>query len=143
MKDWTRHTGLRRVVGIGALALVVTFAAVSAATASPGDPADHPLLQPIDAQNWVDQGELTWADYKPVPDRKPAYYDPATNGTESQYRTAIVLVDFPDQPFLISQAAGIAPVRQPAAGLDARRARRGEPVDARVLLRRRTSSTAA
>ena len=115
MKDWTRHTGLRRVVGIGVLALVVSFAA-SAAAANPGDPADHPLLQPIDAQNWVDQGELTWADYKPVPDRKPAYYDPATEGTDSHYRTAIVLVDFPDQPFLISRPPGSHPFGNPQPG---------------------------
>ena len=97
------------------LALVVSFAA-SAAAASPGDPADHPLLQPIDAQNWVDQGELTWADYKPVPDRNPAYYDPATEGTDTHYRTAIVLVDFPDQPFLISRPPGSHPFGNPQPG---------------------------
>jgi M6 family metalloprotease-like protein len=115
MKVRTRKSGFRRVVGIGTLALVVSIGA-SAATAAPGDPADHPLLQPLDAQNWVDQAELTWADYKPVPDRKPAYYDPATDGTESQYRTAIVLVDFSDQPFLISQPPGSHPFGNPQPG---------------------------
>ena len=58
----------------------------------------------------------TWADYTPVPDRNPAYYDPATNGTDTQYRTAIVLVDFSDQPFLISQAPGSHPFGNPQPG---------------------------
>ena len=68
MKAWTRHPGLRRVVGIGVLALVVVFAASAAAANGPENAAEA-ALQPIDKQNWVDQGELTWADYHPVPDR--------------------------------------------------------------------------
>ena len=115
MSDRTPHPGLRRVVGIGVLVLVAALAP-SAATADPADAADHPLLQPIDAQNWVDQGELTWADYRAVPDRKPEYYDPATIGTESHYRTAIVLVDFADQPFLISRPPGSHPFGNPQPG---------------------------
>ena len=97
--------------------LVATAALASSAGAEiPPDAANHPLLQPIDAQNWVDQGELTWADYVPVPDRKAQFYDPSTNGTEVQYRTAIVLVDFTDQPFLISQPPGSHPFGNPQPG---------------------------
>ena len=114
MKARTRHLGLRRVVGIGVLALVVVFA--PAAAANGPENAAISALQPIDKQSWVDQGELTWADYVPVPDRNPAYYEPATAGTESQYRTAIVLVDFPDQPFLISQPPGSHPFGNPQPG---------------------------
>ncbi len=113
MKARTRHLGLRRVVGIGVLALVVVFAPAAAAN---GPENAAKALQPIDKQSWVDQGELTWADYVPVPDRNPAYYEPATAGTESQYRTAIVLVDFPDQPFLISQPPGSHPFGNPQPG---------------------------
>jgi M6 family metalloprotease-like protein len=111
MREKTRFSGLR-AVGLGLVALVVVLApAAGAATTNAADD-----LQPIDAQNWVDQGELTWADYTPVPDRKPEYYDPATVGTEDHYRTAIVLVDFADQPFLISQAPGSHPFGNPQPG---------------------------
>ena len=113
MRGKTRFSGLR-AVGLGLVALVVVLA--PAAGAATTDAADNPLLQPIDAQRWVDQGELTWADYRNVPDRKPEYYDPATEGTESHYRTAIVLVDFEDQPFLISRPPGSHPFGNPQPG---------------------------
>ena len=107
-----------RVRGLATLALLVLSAAIAVApsAATPPELADHPLLQPIDAQNWVDQANLTWADYNQVPDRNPAYYDPATNGTDVQYRTAIVLVDFADQPFLISQPPESHPFGNPQPG---------------------------
>jgi M6 family metalloprotease-like protein len=115
MRQKTRRTGLR---GLAALALVLSTASLasSASAEIPPDAANHALLQPIDAQGWVDQGELTWADYAPVPDRKPQYYDQATEGTEDHYRTAIVLIDFQDQPFLISQAPGSHPFGNPQPG---------------------------
>ena len=75
-----------------------------------------PVLDPIDAQKWVDQGVLTWADYLPVPDRKVEFYDPDSVGSQVQYRTAIILVDYPDQPFLITQAPGSHPFGNPQPG---------------------------
>ena len=78
--------------------------------------ADEPLLQPIDAQNWVDQGELTWADYHAVPDARPEFYDGSADGSQSQYKTAIILIDYPDQPFLITQPAGTHPFGNPQPG---------------------------
>ena len=46
-----------RVRGLATLALLVLSAAIAVApsAATPPELADHPLLQPIDAQNWVDQ----------------------------------------------------------------------------------------
>ena len=105
--------------GLVALAALVLTAAIAVApsAATPPELADHPLLQPIDAQNWVDQGELTWDDYADVPDRKPEYYDPtASEGSQNQYRTAIILVDFQDQPFLISQPPESHPFGNPQPG---------------------------
>ena len=91
--------------------------AVAPSAATPPELADHPLLQPIDAQNWVDQGELTWDDYTDVPDRKPEYYDPAASvGSQNQYKTAIILIDFQDQPFLISQPPESHPFGNPQPG---------------------------
>ncbi|HYK06827.1 MAG TPA: immune inhibitor A domain-containing protein [Gaiellaceae bacterium] len=115
MREKPRHRGARRFAVLVVLAATASIAS-SASAEIPPDAANHPLLQPIDAQNWVDQGELTWAAYTPVPDRKAAFYNPATSGTESQYRTAIVLVDFDDQPFLISQPPGSHPFGNPQPG---------------------------
>jgi M6 family metalloprotease-like protein len=105
--------------GLVALAVLVLTAAVAVApsAATPPELANDPLLQPLDAQNWLDQGELTWDDYVPVPDRKPEYYDPtASEGSQNQYKTAIILVDFQDQPFLISQPPESHPFGNPQPG---------------------------
>ena len=106
----------RGLVALAALALTAAVAATPSA-ATPPELANHPLLQPIDAQNWVDQGELTWDDYVQVPDGHPEFYDPAAStGSQSQYKTAIVLVDFEDQPFLISQPPESHPFGNPQPG---------------------------
>ena len=115
MRDKTRHRGARRLAALALLALPVSFAS-SASAEIPPDAANHPLLQPIDAQNWVDQGELTWAAYKPVPDARPEFYDGSADGSQSQYKTAIILIDYPDQPFLITQPAGTHPFGNPQPG---------------------------
>ena len=114
MRDTFRTRGVRRVLALAILAL--TAALAGSASATPPELADEPLLQPIDAQNWVDQGELTWADYRAVPDARPEFYDGSAEGSQSQYRTAIILIDYPDQPFLITQAAGTHPFGNPQPG---------------------------
>jgi M6 family metalloprotease-like protein len=90
--------------------VVLLAAAVAPAT------GQSPVLDPIDSQQWVDQGVLTWADYLPVPDSRPDFYDPDSVGSQVQYRTAIILVDYPDQPFLITQAPGSHPFGNPQPG---------------------------
>ena len=115
MREKTRHRGARRLATLVLLALPVSFAS-SASAEIPPDAANHPLLQPIDAQNWVDQGELTWAAYTPVPDARPEFYDGSVDGTQSQYKTAIILIDYSDQPFLITQAPGTHPFGNPQPG---------------------------
>jgi M6 family metalloprotease-like protein len=104
------RSSFRAAVTLAAVAL----AAVTAATAATA--ATHPLLEPVDAQNWVDQGVLTWADYRPVPDRQPQYYDGSATGSQNQYRTAIILMDFKNQPFLITQPAKTHPFGNPQPG---------------------------
>ncbi len=93
------------------LGLVVVLAAAVAPAAG-----QSPVLDPIDSQKWVDQGVLTWADYLPVPDQNPDFYDPDSVGSQVQYRTVIILVDYPDQPFLITQAPGTHPFGNPQPG---------------------------
>ena len=61
----SRPSKVRGLVVLAALALTAAIAAAPSA-AKPPELANHPLLQRIDAQNWVDQGELTWDDYTDV-----------------------------------------------------------------------------
>lgn len=104
--------------------LVLTMALVAAAALATGrgaaqvppDVPDHPLLQPIDAQNWLDMEDLTWDDYVPVPDEHPEFYDGSAAGSQSQYRTAIILMEFPDEPFVISQPPESHPFGNPQPG---------------------------
>ena len=107
----------RLLVSVTTLALVLA-AAIGSSTVSaqaPPDAVNHPLLQPIDAQNWVDQADLTWADYTPV--RPESWNSAATSqGSQNQYRTAIILLEFTDQPFLITQAAETHPFGNPQSG---------------------------
>jgi M6 family metalloprotease-like protein len=103
----------RAAVALAAVMLTASLAA-SASAEIPPDAANHPLLQPIDAQNWVDQGELTWDAYTQI--RPDAWHTDATPGSVSQFRGAVVLAQFTDQPFLISQAAGSHPFGNPQPG---------------------------
>ena len=79
---------LRAAVALAAAALTCSLAA------SAGDPARRrqpPALQPLDAQNWVDQAELTWDDYTQI--RPDAWNDAIrSTGSQNQYKTAVILV---------------------------------------------------
>ena len=98
-----------------AVLVAALFAAAPAAAQAPPDAVNHPLLQPVDAQAWVDQGELTWDAYTPI--RPAAWNSAATSrGSQNQYRTAIILLDFSDQPFLITQEPGSHPFGNPQPG---------------------------
>ena len=116
MRDKTGTRGVRRVLAFTILVLAAALAGSGSVSATPPELADDPLLQPIDAQAWVDQGELTWADYRAVPDARPEFYDGSADGSQSQYRTAIILIDYPDQPFLITQPPGTHPFGNPQPG---------------------------
>jgi M6 family metalloprotease-like protein len=55
--------------------------------------------KPIDPQLVQDQDDMTWEDYHPIPGKNWA--DPALVPTR-KFRMALVAVDFPDQPFVIT-----------------------------------------
>ncbi|MDQ3991247.1 MAG: M6 family metalloprotease domain-containing protein, partial [Actinomycetota bacterium] len=95
--------------------LTLSFAppAVSVATAQAsgsGAPA------PVDAQAWVDQEDLTWAAYTRVPGQPESWRQGTDRGSEDDYRGAVVLLDFTDQPFLITQPPESHPFRNPQPG---------------------------
>jgi M6 family metalloprotease-like protein len=57
---------------------------------------------PIDAQNWVNPDQMTWEkDYREVPGTNWA--DPANTGSERTFKGALVLLDYPNQPFVVTQ----------------------------------------
>jgi len=58
-----------------------------------------PGLAPIDPQKVQDQDDMTWDDYKPIPGVNWA--DPSLK-PEREFHMALVAVDFPDQPFVIT-----------------------------------------
>ena len=68
---------------------------------SSGKKAKEQILPPvpIDPQSVQDQDDMTWNDYNPIPGKNWA--DPSLV-PERKFRMALVAVDFPDQPFVIT-----------------------------------------
>ncbi|MEJ3745134.1 M6 family metalloprotease domain-containing protein [Actinomycetes bacterium KLBMP 9797] len=61
-------------------------------------------FQPVDPQNWENPDDMTWDDYRAVPNR--TWNNPAQAGSVRNFKIALVLVDYPDQPFVVTQPAG-------------------------------------
>jgi M6 family metalloprotease-like protein len=124
-------TTVRRLLSalsVTVLAVVGAFPAASAGAAPPGDDPDTPWRarhwpqtqpwqvdeaatlartgggpQPIDPQRYELPDTMTWSDYRPVPGTNWA--DPAVPGSERNFHGALVLVDYPNQPFVVTQPA--------------------------------------
>jgi M6 family metalloprotease-like protein len=97
--------GTRVVAGL-ALAVSAALGTVTAASAA-GPPA------PLDPQNWSFQDNLTWSDYKPLPG--PDYSDASIQPTVKKWKVALVLTDFSDKPYTITQPAGSTAFGTPTA----------------------------
>ena len=59
----------------------------------------RPVLRPIDPQVVQDQDEMTWEVYRPIPGKNWA--DPALTAPRMM-KIAVVAIDFPDQPFVVT-----------------------------------------
>src|SRR6201991_640832 len=94
-----------RVIHAAGLAAVVALAAPMAAQAAA--PA------PIDPQNWSFQDNLTWNDYKPLPGTD--YSNPDVQPSVKKWKVGLVVADFPDQTFTVSQPAGSTVFGTPTA----------------------------
>lgn len=81
---------------MGAAAAAFLLTAVTACRMGEQNSEDLP---PMDPQVVQDQDDMTWDDYKPIPGRNWA--DPSLK-PERGFRLAIVAIDFPDQPFVIT-----------------------------------------
>ena len=117
------------LVPAAALGLVVGLAAVPAA-AQPGPPVPKPTAnpwqmrhwpqtqpwqreqpsarafaagapRPIDPQNYELPDTMTWDDYKAIPGT--TWADPARKGSVKNFNVAVVLADYPNQPFEVTQ----------------------------------------
>ncbi|HWK25241.1 MAG TPA: M6 family metalloprotease domain-containing protein [Solirubrobacter sp.] len=86
---------MRARATLAAATAAATFGVAGAAAAAP---------PPLDPQNWSFQDNLTWNDYKPLPG--PDYSDPSIQPTVKKWKVAIVLADFPDREFIVTQPAG-------------------------------------
>src|SRR4051812_14570718 len=81
-----------------AAGVAAVLALAAPAVASAGPPA------PLDPQNWTFQDNLTWNDYKAIPGQD--YSDPGLQPSVKKWKVALVVTDFPDKPFTITQPAG-------------------------------------
>jgi M6 family metalloprotease-like protein len=77
--------------------LLIASAAFAATTFAAQEPPAAPGA--LDPQRVQDQQDMTWADYRPIPGT--TWADPARQG-ERNLRVALVAIDFPDQPFVIT-----------------------------------------
>ncbi|RWA10444.1 hypothetical protein EKO27_g4660 [Xylaria grammica] len=65
----------------------------------------------LDPQNIVLPDNMTWADYVAPPGT--TWWDPSRKGSERNFDIALVVVDYPDRPFVITQEPGSTPFKNP------------------------------
>ncbi|MEU7744521.1 M6 family metalloprotease domain-containing protein [Nonomuraea sp. NPDC049158] len=70
-------------------------------------------IAPIDPQNWENPDHMTWADYKKVPGTR--WNDPAVKGSKRTFKGALVLLDYPNQQFVVTQPKNSTIYRNPSA----------------------------
>ncbi|KAF4420301.1 putative secreted metallopeptidase [Colletotrichum fructicola Nara gc5] len=81
-------------------AAVGAFFAGPVASASSGP---YTPFEPIDPQNWVNPDNMTWDDWVKPPGTD--WSNPARKGSNRNFNIALVVVDYPDRNFTISQPA--------------------------------------
>lgn len=88
----------RRLSGV--LAVAAALVAGPAMSAPQASSLDF-KVSPIDPQRWQNQYDMTWADWKNIPGTR--WNDPNAKPSGRGLRIALVTVDFPDQPFVITK----------------------------------------
>ncbi|MCI0433517.1 MAG: peptidase M6 [Gemmatimonadetes bacterium] len=83
--------------------------AIGAGSLVSGQPAAI-QTPPLDPQQVQDQDDMTWDDYHPIPGRDWA--DPSLV-PQRGFRIALIAIDFPDQPFVITQPRRSDPFGNP------------------------------
>ncbi|MCR4408856.1 MAG: peptidase M6 [Candidatus Saccharicenans sp.] len=103
-----RFTSKLKAIIIAPLFLALAFLAVASLIFPETSKSSFP--PPIDPQRVQDQDKMTWADYRPIPGAN--WSDPALK-PERGFKLAVVAVDFPDQPFVITRPKGSDPFGNP------------------------------
>ena len=96
----------RRIQSIPILGTLGACLILLAVTTGQTTKGGRESLAPIDPQRVQDQDLMTWNDYRPIPGRNWA--DPALK-PERGFRLAVVAIDFPNQPFVITLPKGSDP----------------------------------
>ncbi|WP_235846929.1 M6 family metalloprotease domain-containing protein [Neobacillus soli] len=96
-------------IKIAALSTTILLA-MSSTSAFAADPGLDKMPNHVDPQSWVNQSALTWNDFKQVPGID--WSDPSIK-PETELRGALILVDFPDQDFILSKPKGSDPAGNP------------------------------
>ena len=102
--------GRARAIGVALIASLLIVGS-SAAPVLAGDPP--PPLEPIDPQVVTQAADQTWADYHPIPGSP--YADPSIEPLIERFDVALILTDFPDTPFVITQPQGSTVFGNPGA----------------------------
>jgi M6 family metalloprotease-like protein len=92
--------------------ICITFLVISSTAYNRGESGGE-FLAPIDPQKVQDQDLMTWDDYHPIPGKNWA--DPSLIPKRG-FRLAVVAIDFPDQPFVITLPKGSDPFGNPQVG---------------------------
>lgn len=110
-----RHVVRPAVVlaGVLGLALVSPTSMATNAAVSTDGPSVH---DPVDPGDWVKPEETTWADYRAIPDSPQGWLDGSIPGSEREFKAAVVLLDFTNQPMLLTQEAGAHVFGNPQQG---------------------------
>lgn len=98
-----RRKWVRTALSGAAIAALLGGGLASSAMASVEEGAAFEL-PPIDPQNWENQQDMTWEDWKDIPATQ--WNDPSLKPTTEALNIALVAVDFPDQKFVITQPKG-------------------------------------
>ncbi|MFE9201244.1 hypothetical protein [Micromonospora sp. NPDC007230] len=104
--SWRPRPTRRRwtTIVLAALTAGTLVAPQTAGATPPPAAAGAPAIVPLDPQNWDNQYDLTWDDFVPVPGTD--WSDPARQPSVKRWKAALVVLDYPNMPFQISQAPG-------------------------------------
>ncbi|ROO62440.1 M6 family metalloprotease-like protein [Micromonospora sp. Llam0] len=104
----------RALLGAAVATTLLVPAGVGTALAAPGNPAGGGgPFEVLDPQYWQNPDTMTWEDWVAVPGRDWA--DPTVTGSERNFDIALVTLDYPDQPFVVTQRARSTPFGNPQA----------------------------
>lgn len=107
-RRWLRACGAAAAMSV---VLPMTAAAVTPPADSTLAKRTGGLVKPIDRQRWEDPADMTWKDYKAIPNT--SYADATQTPTVRTFKAALVLGDYTDQPFLVTQDAYTHPFGNP------------------------------